>query len=420
MSALSVQMKLRKPAAETAGTTSPLNEASPAPVKDDPFSGPDPFVKTQPEQPSTPKMEGSLKEAVRARPYSPHPSSAKQDALTARDKAIEEAARYADLRPDALKQAQDAKHTWQKAAGKLDQVKEAHQEWRQDHRFSSWLHDKGLWKSGALAKHEDRERRHTSHVGKLNDKHETAREEVQRLDTHLSRAQEQARNGWARLDDVSKQEQKQSQSTDGSSRGPEPAQKSERGYQNHEAITHTAGTAALAGGTREDDAPKVSAKESDMTGVLMNHGHAPYKFDPDNSDSYFVTLKDQGKETTHWGKDLGRAMETANAKPGDRLRLERTGQDQTVEVQENVRNAQGQVVGTQETQAVRRGWSVDNLSAPAPKPEAQPVPPEVKHRTLSEAVAARSPFAALDSPEANQPDPTLQPEALGQKRRMRV
>ena len=420
MSALSKQMKLRQPAAATAGQS----EADPVTEKDVPVGS----AETQPESNEVkPKHHATLNDAVRATPYTPsvpQHSKAKTEALQARDQAIEEAARFADMRPDAQQKAQEAKATWSKAADKLGEVKEAHQDWRQGHRISSWLHDKGLWKNGTLSQHEDRERRHTSHEAKLFDKHSAAGEEVQRLDAGLSRAQEQARQGWAKLDAIEKQEQKQS--TGGGSRGPEPStHKSERGYQNHEAISHTAGTAALAGGKQDEDAPKVSAKERGMTGVLVAHGPAPYKNDPENPENYFVTLKtDQGKEATHWGKDLGRALNEADARTGDRVQLKRTGDDQNVEVEEKVRNEQGQVIGVQETHAVRRGWSVSNLSNPKlePSPEIKPEAPQTNPapRTLASAVASRSPFAGIDSADAKQPDPSLHPEVPGQKRRVRM
>lgn len=260
--------------------------------------------------------EQTLSDAVRARPYTPAPSSK-------RDNAIEEAARYAELRPDAQQHAKESKESWQKLHGKLDRVKEEHQEWRQEHKISSWLHDKGVWKNGTLEKHEAREQRYVSHEAKAYDQHMTAKEEVQRLDSHLARAQDEARKGWAEQD-----KPKQSQSTSGGSRSP-----SQHSYQNHEALTHTAGTMGLAGGRQAQEQKTEKKPEEDP--------FAPAKHD---------------------------------------------------------------------------------VFAPAPKPDAPA--PQPSGRTLAGEVAkrqefSRSPFAQLDSPEANQPDPKLQPEALGQKRRMR-
>lgn len=442
MSFLTDQVKLRKPAAAAAGSET-AEKPTPA----------------QREEPAKPVMHATLGKAARASisydGMGPAHTKAKQEALQARDKALEDAAMYADLRPDAIQHADKSKEAWAKTAGKLESVKEEHQGWRQEHKLASWLHDKGVWKSGALTQHEDREKRHTEREATAYDAHNAARDEVQRLDTGLMKSQVAARTGWQRLSVLEKQEHRQS--TGGGSRGPEQqAPKEGRGYQNHDAITHTAGTAALAGCKLDtEDAPHVKAKADRYTGELVNHGPAPYQNNPDNNDSYFVTLRNDGKDITHWGKDLGSAMNESGAKPGDHIQLQRTGQDHAVEVKEVVRNDRGQVVGTQEIQAVRHGWSVNNLSQqpehspqPArtlsaqvqqqqpepPKPsqsqpaqEVKPEAPKPQQRTLSAQVQAnherslarRSPFAGMDAPEANQPAPDLHPEVAGTKRRMR-
>jgi Ti-type conjugative transfer relaxase TraA len=65
-------------------------------------------------------------------------------------------------------------------------------------------------------------------------------------------------------------------------------------------------------------------------GRLIEHGKAPYGQDPQNRDSYFVTLEtDGGKKHTTWGVDLERALAASGAKAGDRIGLEHNG-SQTV------------------------------------------------------------------------------------------
>ncbi|WP_426233568.1 BID domain-containing protein, partial [Pararhizobium sp. DWP3-4] len=65
-------------------------------------------------------------------------------------------------------------------------------------------------------------------------------------------------------------------------------------------------------------------------GRLVEHGKAPYGQDPQNRDSYFVTLEtDTGKKQTTWGVDLERALAASGAKAGDRIGLEHNG-SQTV------------------------------------------------------------------------------------------
>ncbi|RDS85941.1 OmpH family outer membrane protein [Dyella psychrodurans] len=121
------------------------------------------------------------------------------------------------------------------------------------------------------------------------------------------------------------------------------------------------------------DAAQKSTAADRMTGTLVDHGPAPYKNDPQNNESYFVTVQpDAGKQATHWGKDLSRAMAESQVQIGDRIHLERTGQDTPVAVKEQVRDDQGHVVATQDTTAVRKGWSVTNLSAPIQHQEPTP------------------------------------------------
>lgn len=62
------------------------------------------------------------------------------------------------------------------------------------------------------------------------------------------------------------------------------------------------------------------------SGVLVDHGEAPFENRPENRDSYFVTLSDrEGEQRTIWGVDLARAMKDANPEIGDRIGLEHKG-----------------------------------------------------------------------------------------------
>ena len=59
---------------------------------------------------------------------------------------------------------------------------------------------------------------------------------------------------------------------------------------------------------------------------FIEHGHAPFKNDPSNPKSYYVTVeKPGGQPHTIWGVDLERAMGEANPAPGALVRIERTG-----------------------------------------------------------------------------------------------
>ena len=59
---------------------------------------------------------------------------------------------------------------------------------------------------------------------------------------------------------------------------------------------------------------------------FIEHGHAPFKNDPSNPKSYYVTVeKPGGQPHTIWGVDLERAIGEANPAPGALVRIERTG-----------------------------------------------------------------------------------------------
>ncbi len=82
--------------------------------------------------------------------------------------------------------------------------------------------------------------------------------------------------------------------------------------------------------TRHRDGAQLYAGRDEFTdrhaGRLVEHGKAPYEHDPNNRDSYYVTLQtDAGSKHTVWGVDLERAMSEAAPKPGDRIGLEHIG-----------------------------------------------------------------------------------------------
>ncbi len=63
-------------------------------------------------------------------------------------------------------------------------------------------------------------------------------------------------------------------------------------------------------------------------GTLLSHGPAPYRHDPTQPSSYYVTLKDpSGQERTLWGAGLKEALCNARTAPaaGDEVGLRRTG-----------------------------------------------------------------------------------------------
>ncbi|RVD57468.1 Ti-type conjugative transfer relaxase TraA [Mesorhizobium sp. M2D.F.Ca.ET.185.01.1.1] len=81
--------------------------------------------------------------------------------------------------------------------------------------------------------------------------------------------------------------------------------------------------------TRHRDAARLYVGLDEFTnrgGVLVEHGAAPFEHNPENKQSYFVTLEiAEGKQNTIWGVDLKRAMAEAAPRIGDRIGLDHQG-----------------------------------------------------------------------------------------------
>lgn len=109
-----------------------------------------------------------------------------------------------------------------------------------------------------------------------------------------------------------------------------------------------------------------------LAGTLVDYGSAPFRNQQGNSPSYFVSLRSEsGSVTTHWGLDLERALDESGAGVGDQVRLARLGK-QRVQVQEPVRDQQGNVVDHVTRETERNSWSVTVLSRSDRSDDAQP------------------------------------------------
>lgn len=94
-------------------------------------------------------------------------------------------------------------------------------------------------------------------------------------------------------------------------------------------------------------------------GEVIDHGRASYQFDKDNDDSYFVTLKTRTGEQLVWGKGLAEAMQDRHI--GEQIVLQNVGKRDVI-VQENVRDAQGNVTGTRTKDSHLNAWKAELLS----------------------------------------------------------
>lgn len=97
-------------------------------------------------------------------------------------------------------------------------------------------------------------------------------------------------------------------------------------------------------------------------GELLAHGAAPYKFDKDEKESYYVKLKTASGEQTIWGVDLARAMEDLHAKGpvAGPIILAFQGA-KAVKTSVRVRDAQGNVTGWEPTVVNRNEWFAQSV-----------------------------------------------------------
>ncbi|QEY25791.1 LPD7 domain-containing protein [Neisseria zalophi] len=85
---------------------------------------------------------------------------------------------------------------------------------------------------------------------------------------------------------------------------------------------------------------------------IVDVGTAHYRHDPDEQLSPYIVLEREGKERTVWGVDIPDAMARSGAEVGDRIHLHRLGK-QPVEIEVNVRDEDGKVIGTEKKEVER-------------------------------------------------------------------
>lgn len=99
-----------------------------------------------------------------------------------------------------------------------------------------------------------------------------------------------------------------------------------------------------------------------IVGRLTEHGSARYQFRSNQEPSYYVKVVTTSGVRVLWGKDLERAISTAETKPniGDMIGARRTGRE-AVTVIDRHRDAAGNVVAQSEHHAHRNSWEVEKL-----------------------------------------------------------
>lgn len=99
-------------------------------------------------------------------------------------------------------------------------------------------------------------------------------------------------------------------------------------------------------------------KMRDPEGKIVAMGYEKYKFDSDQSRSFYVRLERDGKTRDIWGVGLADAVTQARAKQGDYVQVQQTG-SRTVEVKVPIRNNEGRVTGSEMKQVKRNEFQMD-------------------------------------------------------------
>lgn len=113
-------------------------------------------------------------------------------------------------------------------------------------------------------------------------------------------------------------------------------------------------------------APEMSVFEKEtlrtgLTGKLLNSGCAPYQFDKDNTDSFYVQLRTKDGKKTFWGIELEQALNDSGIDNGDMVKLQFLGK-KPVTVNVPVKNAKGEVTGYERLDTHRTQWSVTSAT----------------------------------------------------------
>jgi hypothetical protein len=101
-------------------------------------------------------------------------------------------------------------------------------------------------------------------------------------------------------------------------------------------------------------------------GVVLDHGEANYKHDPQENASYYIKLQTEMGERTVWGVDLRRVMAENHVKAGERIILEKKGEKDVV-VTANVRDNENRIIDKEMITTNRNAWDVKLPDRPIEK-----------------------------------------------------
>jgi hypothetical protein len=126
-----------------------------------------------------------------------------------------------------------------------------------------------------------------------------------------------------------------------------------------DAIPPRAHGASAAASSPED----IGAREERLSGRLVEHGAAHYRFDPQGRLSYYVKLRMPDGDRTVWGVGLERALveSSSRVQVGDLVVVENRGA-QRVKVKAPQRNSAGELVGERTIETHRNRWLIETAA----------------------------------------------------------
>lgn len=128
-------------------------------------------------------------------------------------------------------------------------------------------------------------------------------------------------------------------------------------------------SAPTAPGTAEENLP-AAVPRGQYTGVLTQHGAAPYQHKENASASYYVTLETNKGLETIWGVELEKAVKEFNCRTGQMVNLNYKGKEQIL-IRVKEQDASGQEV-IREKQVHRNNWEMKPTRKRSVKPSSAP------------------------------------------------
>lgn len=151
-----------------------------------------------------------------------------------------------------------------------------------------------------------------------------------------------------------------------------------------------------------------------VTGLLIEHGAAPYDFDPSNKENHFALIqKPDGTQAYVWGVDLPRALEAGEVGQGDHIELRNLGR-QEVTITVPIKDNDGIAIGEEQQIVHRNAWSATKAPEPSSELDAADTSAASEEPTATGAagaakIATPPKAAAVPATKPKQPEPPGMP-----------